>query len=145
MTTELHTLIDVILDNWSAIAIVISVISFAITMTKKFTNFTHDLKDREAEQNRQIQKNHEQLSGEVEALRHVQQEFATEVAIQYDNVLSKIKDQERKREDGSERTRIIMDGVEATLEAMHAQGHNGPVTSALGDIKEYKSKVSAKD
>ena len=33
-----------------------------------------------------------------------------------------------------------MNGVEATLKTLHAQGHNGPVTKSLDELNQYKLK-----
>ena len=51
-----------------------------------------------------------------------------------------LNEQESRHKDDMERTRLIMDGVEATLVSLHNDGHNGPVTKSLEAINEYKSQ-----
>lgn len=59
-------------------------------------------------------------------------------------IKSRIEEIEQKRVDGSERTRLIMEGLEATLISLHDDGHNGPVTKSLEAISEYKNRMASK-
>lgn len=59
-------------------------------------------------------------------------------------IKSRIEEIEQKRVDGSERTRLIMEGLEATLISLHDDGHNGPVTKSLEAISEYKNRIASK-
>lgn len=61
----------------------------------------------------------------------------------HDELSVEIKKIEERRLGGVERTRIIMDGVEATLVALYNEGHDGPVAQALKSIKDYKSRKAA--
>lgn len=103
-------------ENWFQITLIGTLISFTVKLTNKvnlynsrFDDLKKDIKDFKDDTNDKITKINERLD-----------------------------EDDKKRTEGQERTRLIMKGVEATLISLKNEGHNGPVTESLEAINEYK-------
>lgn len=106
--------------------------------TKKFEKLSDKLDDQKKDFDHRLDEQREDLHEKIEEIR-------TEFSISHGELLREVQDIERRREEGTERTRLLMDGVEATLITLHEEGANGPVTSSLQAIQAYKSKKAAED
>ena len=112
-------------QNWFAISLLATIITFVYRITKALDSFEQETKKRDEE------------------LRNSLDDFKKDVKTHFEQVDEKFKELDVKREDEKERTRIIMTGVEATLISLHNEGHNGPVTASLKEISDYKAIKSA--
>lgn len=115
-------LVTFIENNWFAIGGLIAICGFVW----KSSNTIHDFKDS-------IEKRDKELDEKLDNMK-------SEINTKIDNLDERITEQENKRADSTERTRLIMEGVEATLHTLHNQGANGPVTKSLQQIEEYKNR-----
>lgn len=133
-------LVSFLKDNWFMITVVISLCGFMIRMTKEIVTFKKDNETRDANLNTKIDNGFTEINKSVDAkIEAINEKMETE----FKKVNQQLEEHEQRRVDGSERTRIIMSGVEATLITLHNQGYNGPVTESLGEITKYKAKKSA--
>lgn len=101
--------------NWFQITLIISLIATIIKAVKAFDKY-----------------NDENIS------RH------NETKAEIIKIKTKMDEMEEKRCEGSERTQLIMEGLEATLISLHDDGHNGPVTKSLEAMSEYKNRMASK-
>lgn len=108
--------------NWFTITVIISI----ITLTSKFTKIIEDYTKR------------------LDDLKSDISDMKTETNKKFDDINDRLdnelKDRNRDKDDDKERTRLIMQGVEATLISLSNEGHNGPVTQSLMEINDYKNK-----
>lgn len=107
--------------NWFPITLIASIVAFTIKMTKIVNTYTEKLND---------------LTAEVSNLK-------TENKKKFDEINRRFDNHHIDREDEKERTRLIMQGVEATLISLKKDGHNGPVTTSLQEINDYKTRKAA--
>ena len=107
--------------NWFPITLIISIITFTI----KMTNIVNDYTDR-----------FDDLKQDVSNLK-------AENDKKFKNINAKFDAHAKDKEDERERTRLIMQGVEATLISLKNEGHNGPVTTSLEEINEYKTRKAS--
>lgn len=108
-------------ENWFQITLIGTLIGFTVKLTNKvnlynsrFDDIKKDIKDFKDDTNDKIIKINERLD-----------------------------EDDKKRTEGQERTRLIMEGVEATLISLKNEGHNGPVTASLEAINEYKLRKAS--
>lgn len=59
-------------------------------------------------------------------------------------ILRKQKQSEKRQADAHERTEIILEATEASLEGLKQLGANGRVTESLKRLEDYKNKKAAK-
>jgi phosphoglycolate phosphatase-like HAD superfamily hydrolase len=125
-------------DNWFAIGGMVSVIIFTIKQTKNIQKMVDNNETEKAQLKQTIENQAKETERQFKKIEDKVEKNHKELAEALDDI-------EVRRYESSERTRIIMNGVEATLETLHSQGANGPVTSSLKEIKEYKSVMAAKE
>lgn len=114
-------LMEFIEHNWFPITLLISIVSFTIKITNIVKNY--DLKFKE--------------------LKSDMQDFKEDTNTKFQEINDKFDDNFKDKEDDKERTRLIMQGVEATLISLKNDGHNGPVTTSLQEINDYKTRKAA--
>lgn len=107
--------------NWFPITFIISIIGFTIKMVKIVNDYAEKLKI---------------LTLEVSNLK-------SENTKKFEAINQRLDSNHIDREDEKERTRLIMQGVEATLISLKNDGHNGPVTTSLQEINDYKTRKAA--
>lgn len=127
-------------NNWFAIGGLIALIG----TTWKMSTQLNEYKNQVAERDRQL----EQKSDEKDkALDEKLDKMQTEINDKIDSIERKfnshIEEYDGHKDDNIERTRLIMEGVEATLHSLHDEGHNGPVTKSLAEIEAYKSRKAS--
>ena len=108
-------------ENWFQITLIGALISFTIKLTNKVNTYNSRFDD---------------LRDDIESLKNTTNDKIDEINNRLDN-------SDEKRKESQERTRLIMEGVEATLISLKNEGHNGPVTSSLEAINEYKIKKAS--
>lgn len=59
-------------------------------------------------------------------------------------ILRKQKRSDKRQEDAHERTEILLEATEASLNGLKQLGANGRVTTALEKLESYKNKKAAK-
>jgi hypothetical protein len=123
-------------DNWFAIGSLITLIAFTIRITKQTTTQYLESKQRDEDMK-------EDMKDMKKEFQSSQDELRKEFNSSHSQLSDKIDRIEKDKTEGTERTRIIMDGVEATLITLHNNGANGPVTKSLQNIQDYKSKKAA--
>lgn len=107
--------------NWFPITLIASIITFTIKLNNVVNNYMQVLND----------------------LKEDISDFKVETDTKFKNIDKRFDQHRDDREEDKERTRLIMQGVEATLISLKNDGHNGPVTKSLDDINEYKTKKAA--
>lgn len=107
--------------NWFPITLIVSIITFTIKITKIVNTYNVRLND---------------LTSEISNLKSENKKKFDEINKRFDNNYT-------DREDEKERTRLIMQGVEATLISLKNEGHNGPVTTSLQEINDYKTRKAS--
>ena len=153
-------LVTFIEDNWFAVGSLITLIGFTVKLSRNvqkhidsFEVRTSKLEAKDREIYKIIEKNNDQLRTELKEMRdEIKSEFKSNLADldlsmteSIQSVNSRLNEIESKRVEGAERTRIMLDGIEATLQSLHNEGHNGPVTKSLQEIHSYKSRKAATD
>lgn len=109
-------------QNWFAIGGLIGIIGCTWKMSTQLHDFKKNIEERDNKLDQKLDDMKEEINNKVKSLEE------------------KVSSQENRHKDDMERTRLIMDGVEATLVSLHNDGHNGPVTKSLEAINEYKSQ-----
>lgn len=109
-------------QNWFAIGGLIGIIGCTWKMSTQLHDFKKNIEERDNKLDQKLDDMKDEINHKVQALEE------------------KVSSQENRHKDDMERTRLIMDGVEATLVSLHNDGHNGPVTKSLEAINEYKSQ-----
>lgn len=131
-------LVEFLESNWFAIGGMISVVIFTIKQSKNIQKMVDNNENEKALLKKSIEN---QVKENERQFRKIEEK----VEKNHKELAEALDDIEVRRHESSERTRIIMNGVEATLETLHNNGANGPVTASLKEIKEYKSIMAAKD
>lgn len=112
------SLMEFIESNWFQITLIATIVIFVIKITRKIDGYinvsNNKIDDLKEDTNDKINKINERLDRGDE-----------------------------KRLEGQERTKLIMQGVEATLISLRNDGHNGPVTDSLIAINEYKTRKAS--
>lgn len=149
------TLAQFIESNWVVLSLLVSLLLFVIKMTYKVTIIANRIDLALDTQNKRVDEIEKSQRGLKEELRKSMQESYKELRKGinddnkelrkdlmegYESLSKRMDSMEGKRIAGGERTRIIMDGVEATLMSLRDEGHDGLVTKSLEAIQEYKSR-----
>ena len=108
-------------ENWFQITLLGSLIGVTIKLTNKVNDYNSRF---------------DELKSDIQGLKEDTSDKISEINIRLDA-------DDKKRQDGQERTRLIMEGVEATLISLKNEGHNGPVTASLNAINDYKSRKAS--
>ena len=120
-------------DNWFTISLVASLLAFAIRMTAKYSDAMHNLSTSLNSIENKMSDNNDKLNDRIDNIESLNVQLS-----------SSIEGIESKRVSDSERTRIIMDGVEATLIVLSLQETtNDAIKSSLTSIQDYKSKKAS--
>lgn len=112
-------------SNWFTLSVLASIIGLVWKVSKLIADFKKSINDRDDVLDKRIS--------------NVETKFTEQIK----EISDRVTAQDLKREDNIERTRLIMEGVEATLFTLHGQGANGPVTKSLHAFTEYKNKKAA--
>lgn len=123
-------------QNWFAITGILTLVGTAWKMSVNLSEYKTSVKEHQEELQRKSDEQDEKLDRKLI-------DMSDKINGRIDKLEDQFKDQEKHRIDGMERTRLIMDGVEATLVSLHNDGHNGPVTASLEAIDNYKSKKAS--
>ena len=113
-------------DNYFAISCLIAIIAMVWKASNAFNNYKAEVQKTDAE-----------LLTKVTELK-------LDFKAKFDELSERLEYQEKLREEGKTRTHIIMNGVEATLMALHERGANGPVTHSLKELNQYKTEQACK-
>lgn len=120
-------------ENWFTISLVASLLAFAIRMTAKYSDAMHNLSTSLNSIESKMSDNTDKLNDRITSIESFNKQLS-----------SSIEGIESKRISDSERTRIIMDGVEATLIVLSIQETtNDAIKSSLTSIQDYKSKKAS--
>lgn len=127
---------NIIEENWFNISTLIAMLTFiwkiSMAINKHTTTIDKKFTDLQTSSDKKDEEIYQQISD-------LNKKFHDSHA----KILSQLEESEKHRIEGTERTRIIMNGVEATLVTLHNSGANGPVTKSLDEISEYKSRKAA--
>lgn len=136
--------------NWFEITVVLSLVGFAIKATtfisdnmRKFDELKANLEDTIKDENRKMDDKMNKINDRIDDLKNDIKEVRKDTNDKIDCLNDRIDLNEQKRVDGQERTRLIMEGVEATLISLHNDGHNGPVTASLKAINDYRNRKAS--
>lgn len=123
--------------NWFSITGIVGLLSFVIKANNTLNNYKAT-----------VEKNNERLEAKIDGIHKDMQSEMKEIKQtfnnKFDDVYEQLQTTETIRKEGSRRTLIIMNGVEATLRTLHDKGANGPVTESLKELERYKSEQAVK-
>lgn len=123
--------------NWFSITGIIGLLSFVIKANNTLNNYKAT-----------VEKNNERLEAKIDGIHKDMQSEMKEIKQtfnnKFDDVYEQLQTTETIRKEGSRRTLIIMNGVEATLRTLHDKGANGPVAESLKELERYKSEQAVK-
>lgn len=126
MNTVEYDLLEFIKFNWFTLSLIFGILSFGYKTVKYIEDYKKSISEQDKLLNEKLEHNFEEIRAELNKLSNKLDEHIVEQDI-FDD-------------DRAERTKLIMNGVEATLKTLHAQGHNGPVTKSLDELNQYKLK-----
>ena len=126
MNTVEYDLLEFIKFNWFTLSLILGILSFGYKTVKYIEDYKKSISEQNRLLNEKLEHNFEEIRSELNKLSNKLDEHIVEQDI-FDD-------------DRAERTKLIMNGVEATLKTLHAQGHNGPVTKSLDELNQYKLK-----
>ena len=126
MNTVEYDLLEFIKFNWFTLSLIFGILSFGYKTVKYIEDYKKSISEQNKLLNEKLEHNFEEIRVELNKLSNKLDEHIVEQDI-FDD-------------DRAERTKLIMNGVEATLKTLHAQGHNGPVTKSLDELNQYKLK-----
>lgn len=151
LTTAVTTpgLMEFIEHNWFVITLLVSVIGLVIKMTRQITKTQIDIEQN----NKDVKKEVKEIKDDIrEELKDIRVELASEKESvekksnrQHKELMDRMDVLEDKRNQSTERTAIILEGVEATLTSLKNDGKNGPVTEALNKMLNYKQRKASED
>lgn len=123
-------------DNWFTISLVASLLAFAIRMTAKYSDAMHNLSNSLNSIDNRMSENNDKLNDRINDIESLNKQLSLS-----------IEGIESKRVSDSERTRIIMDGVEATLIVLSLQKtdneNDNSIKNSLASIQDYKSRKAS--
>lgn len=119
-------MLEFIKFNWFTLSLIFGILSFGYKTVKYIEDYKKSISEQDKLLNEKLEHNFEEIRAELNKLSNKLDEHIVEQDI-FDD-------------DRAERTKLIMNGVEATLKTLHAQGHNGPVTKSLDELNQYKLK-----
>ena len=126
MHTVEYDLLEFIKFNWFTLSLIFGILSFGYKTVKYIEDYKKSISEQDRLLNEKLEHNFEEIRSELNKLSNKLDEHIVE--------------QDVFDDDRAERTKLIMNGVEATLKTLHAQGHNGPVTKSLDELNQYKLK-----
>ena len=126
MNTVEYDLLEFIKFNWFTLSLIFGILSFGYKTVRYIEEYKKSISEQDSLLNEKLEHNFEEIRAELNKLSNKLDEHIIEQDI-FDD-------------DRAERTKLIMNGVEATLKTLHAQGHNGPVTKSLDELNQYKLK-----
>ena len=126
MNTVEYDLLEFIKFNWFTLSLIFGILSFGYKTVRYIEEYKKSISEQDRLLNEKLEHNFEEIRAELNKLSNKLDEHIIEQDI-FDD-------------DRAERTKLIMNGVEATLKTLHAQGHNGPVTKSLDELNQYKLK-----
>lgn len=126
MNTVEYDLLEFIKFNWFTLSLIFGILSFGYKTVRYIEEYKKSISEQDRLLNEKLEHNFEEIRAELNKLSNKLDEHIVEQDI-FDD-------------DRAERTKLIMNGVEATLKTLHAQGHNGPVTKSLDELNQYKLK-----
>ena len=126
MNTVEYDLLEFIKFNWFTLSLIFGILSFGYKTIRYIEEYKKSISEQDRLLNEKLEHNFEEIRAELSKLSNKLDEHIVEQDI-FDD-------------DRAERTKLIMNGVEATLKTLHAQGHNGPVTKSLDELNQYKLK-----
>jgi uncharacterized protein YlxW (UPF0749 family) len=112
-------------NNWFTITLLGTMIATTVKLTQKIDSFIIETKENNQKILTQVDSSNKELNRRI------------------DDLTSRIDKNELRRQEGSQRTRIILTAVEATLCALHDEGHNGPVSASLNEIRDFKDRKAS--
>lgn len=121
-------LVEFLKHNWFLISLIAGAIGTTIRLTRTISDF-----------DKKISGKLEDHSDKLDHMESQQKDMMGEL----ERVKCHVDEREEKRADTEERTRIIMNGTEATLISLSSQGHDGPVTESLKEIRDYKARKAS--
>lgn len=132
---ELWTFIE---ENWFELTAIASLFAFGWKISKAVTTYIDSINSQIKSIKSSMDSIHKKYDSQFEDMK-------TRIDQNRQETQKKLSEIENKRNDSIERTRLIMEGVEATLVTLHEQGYNGPVTQSLTAIRDYKNRKAAQD
>lgn len=126
MHTVEYDLFEFIKFNWFTLSLIFGILSFGYKSVKYIEEYKKSVSEQDRLLNEKLEHNFEEIRSEINKLSN--------------KLDAHIVEQDVFDDDRAERTKLIMNGVEATLKTLHAQGHNGPVTKSLDELNQYKLK-----
>lgn len=126
MHTVEYDLLEFIKFNWFTLSLIFGILSFGYKTVKYIEDYKKSISEQDRLLNEKLEHNFEEIRSELNKLSN--------------KLDAHIVEQDVFDDDRAERTKLIMNGVEATLKTLHAQGHNGPVTKSLDELNQYKLK-----
>lgn len=126
MNTVEYDLLEFIKFNWFTLSLIFGILSFGYKTVKYIEDYKKSISEQDKLLNEKLEHNFEEIRSELNKLSN--------------KLDAHIVEQDIFDDDRAERTKLIMNGVEATLKTLHAQGHNGPVTKSLDELNQYKLK-----
>ena len=126
MHTVEYDLLEFIKFNWFTLSLIFGILSFGYKTVKYIEDYKKSISEQDRLLNEKLEHNFEEIRSELNKLSN--------------KLDAHIVEQDIFDDDRAERTKLIMNGVEATLKTLHAQGHNGPVTKSLDELNQYKLK-----
>lgn len=126
MNTVEYDLLEFIKFNWFTLSLIFGILSFGYKTVRYIEEYKKSISEQDRLLNEKLEHNFEEIRSELNKLSN--------------KLDAHIVEQDVFDDDRAERTKLIMNGVEATLKTLHAQGHNGPVTKSLDELNQYKLK-----
>lgn len=123
-------------DNWFAISGLIALLGATWRISNTLSEYKTSVKEHHSELQNKSDEAEQKINEKLD-------EFKLNIDQRIDDIERRMDDNDEQKIDATIRTKLIMDGVEATLVTLHNQGANGPVTQSLKSISEYKSNKAS--